>query len=72
MATVDYTEQGTDPDGGPKLAERAFADNVVVHGNATKAFRDAGYVAASYGTARAAAATLLMQPNISEYVNPKL
>jgi phage terminase small subunit len=69
---VDYTDQGVDPESGLTLKQRLFVDHFLTHLNATKAYRDAGFQADNFATARKRASELLNHPDLSEYVRLRM
>src|SRR3954452_11956247 len=70
--TTDYTDHGIDPETGLTLKQRLFCDLYLTCLNAIKAYREAGYAADSYGTARTESSKLLARPDIWEWVGAKM
>src|SRR5687767_4558751 len=69
---TDYSDHGVDPESGLSLIHRQFCDHYLTHLNATRAYREAGYLAPSYAAARVSAHNLLNGPNIKSWLGLKM
>jgi phage terminase small subunit len=61
-----------DPESGLTLKQRLFCDIYLTCLNRTKAYREAGYAADSYGTARTESSNLLARPDIHSWIGQKM
>lgn len=70
--SIDYTDQGIDPESGLTLRERAAVDHYMISLNKTKAYHAAGYAASNYASARVDASTFFDRPYIRSYLDQRL
>lgn len=69
---VDYTDTGIDPESGLTLKERLACDYYLTHLNETRAYREAGYKAATFDNARQDANALFNRPYIRSWLDVKM
>lgn len=72
MAFFDYSKGGDGKLSGLRIKQKRFADEYIISGNATEAYKKAGYRASSDRVAGVEGHKLLKNPKIKSYIDERL